>query len=323
MPTSLSPRDLLAVGCIVLIWGSTFVAMKIALQALTPLQLGVARYIFGVLPLILLVRPPRVHCKWVLLYGLVGGFGQFGLLFVSLEVGMSAALASVLMQTQIFFTALLSALLLAEKPGRALVLGMVLATAGLSCFALNYLLTQGGRDAETTWLGFLLVLGAAGMWGASNIVVRLVQRETAVFDTLGFIVWCSVVPIVPFILLSLALDPAESRLSWLDAPLRSWLAVAYIGWGGSILAFTLWTGLIRRHGANRIAPFSLGMPVVGLASGMLLLGETITGWQWIGTALIVAALAVVIAGASSSRAAPGSLRESARPRDDRARRRSG
>jgi len=73
-------------------------------------------------------------------------------------------------------------------------------------------------------------------------------------------------------------------------------AVAYLGWVATIFGYTMWTNLIKRHGANRIAPFSLGVPVVGLSSGMLFLGESITGWQWAGIALIVAALACVLFG---------------------------
>ena len=63
-----------------------------------------------------------------------------------------------------------------------------------------------------------------------------------------------------------------------------------------MLAYTLWTRLIKRHGANRVAPFSLGVPVVGIACGTLLLGEGVSAWQWAGIALTVTALAVVMLG---------------------------
>jgi O-acetylserine/cysteine efflux transporter len=58
----------------------------------------------------------------------------------------------------------------------------------------------------------------------------------------------------------------------------------------------MWTNLLKRHPANRVAPFSLGVPVVGLAAGMLWLGESITAWQWAGIALVVMALACVMFG---------------------------
>ena len=74
-PSTLSGRDLLAAGLIVLIWGTNFVAMKIGLRSFTPFQLGAARYLFAMLPLILLVRAPRLHWKWLLLYGVCQGVG--------------------------------------------------------------------------------------------------------------------------------------------------------------------------------------------------------------------------------------------------------
>jgi O-acetylserine/cysteine efflux transporter len=76
----------------------------------------------------------------------------------------------------------------------------------------------------------------------------------------------------------------------------SWLAVVYLGWIATILAYTMWTNLLKRHGANKVAPFSLGVPVVGIASGLLLLGEQITAWQWAGIVMTVLALACAILG---------------------------
>ena len=74
------------------------------------------------------------------------------------------------------------------------------------------------------------------------------------------------------------------------------MAVAYIGWMSTIVGYAMWTRLLKRYPVNRVAPFSLGVPVVGIASGMVALGDTITGWQWAGIALIVAALVCTMFG---------------------------
>jgi O-acetylserine/cysteine efflux transporter len=248
-----------------------------------------------VLPLVFIVRRPAVPWRWVIAYGLCQGVGQFGVLFIALQVGMTAALASVLMQTQLFFTALLGVLLLGEHLSRPLKWGLVWAAVGLGCFAMNYL--GGAVAAGTTLLGFVLNLVSAAMWAASNIVARRTQQVAGSYDALGFVVWSAVVPIVPFVALSLAFDPPALRWQWLDAPLSSWLAVAYLGWCATIMAYALWTGLLKRHPASRVAPFSLGVPVIGLAAGMGMLGERITLWQWAGGACIVMALVVVLVGA--------------------------
>lgn len=296
-PAALTGRDLAAALVVVVVWGVNFVVMKFALRDFTPLQLGAARYVFAVLPLLLFVRPPAIPWKWLALYGLFQGVGQFGILFLALKVGMTAALASVLLQTQVFFTALFGFVLLRERASRPLQAGMVLAALGLACFAMNYLApAAGGAVAATTLAGFLLTLGAAAMWAMSNIVARHVQQGGRAYSPMAFVVWSSVFAILPFVLLSLVFDPEATRWQWTQARASSWLAVAYLGWVATILGYSLWTGLLKRHPANRVAPFSLGVPVVGLTTGMLVLGEAITPWQWAGITLVVAALACVMLG---------------------------
>ena len=294
--SALTRRDLAAALVVVVVWGVNFVVMKFALRDFSPFQLGAARYVFAVLPLALLVKPPRIHWKWLLLYGSFQGVGQFGILFMALHVGMTAALASVLLQTQVFFTALFGFVLLHERASRPLQAGMLLAALGLGCFALNYLHPGLSSGSVTTLLGFVLTLCAAAMWAMSNIVARSVQQRYTDYSPLAFVVWSSSVAILPFVALSLVFDDPALRWHWLQARPSSWLAVAYLGWGATIVGYSLWTGLLKRHPANRVAPFSLGVPVVGLATGMLVLGEVITPWQWAGVTLVVAALGCVMLG---------------------------
>ena len=301
-PAGLSGRELAAALAIVIIWGVNFVAMKFGLRDFTPFQLGAGRYLAAALPLVLLLRPPRLHWKWVLMYGLFQGVGQFGFLFWALQVGMTASLASVLMQTQVFFTALFGFVLLRERASRPLQVGMVLAALGLACFAMNYLAP--GASSATTVLGFGLSLCAAAMWAASNIVARKAQQASAGFDPLAFVVWASTVPVLPFVLLSLWLDPVASRANWTNAAWSSWAAIAFLGWIATVAAYGMWTGLLKRHPANRVAPFSLGVPVIGLTAGMLVLDESVTSWQWGGIVLVVAALACVLLGPRFTRPAP-------------------
>jgi O-acetylserine/cysteine efflux transporter len=253
--------------------------------------------VLAVLPLVLFIRRPNIAWRWLALYGLFQGVGQFGILFLALNVGMTAALASVLLQTQVFFTALFGFVLLRERASRPLQAGMVLAALGLACFALNYLApAASGAVAATTLAGFVLTLGAAAMWAMSNIVARHVQQGGTAYSPMAFVVWSSLFAILPFVLLSLLFDPEATRWQWTQARASSWLAVVYLGWVATILGYSLWTGLLKRHPANRVAPFSLGVPVVGLTTGMLVLGEAITPWQWAGIALVVAALACVMLG---------------------------
>jgi O-acetylserine/cysteine efflux transporter len=297
--STFSSRDYLSALAAVVIWGLNFLFMKFALHDFTPFQMGAARYVFAVFPLILFIKRPNLDVKWLLYYGLFQGVGQFGFLFVGLKLGMTAALASVLMQTQVFFTALISFLLLGEKPSRSLQIGLALAALGLACFTMNYIAPQANSTPDTTLLGLIFCVLGAPMWAASNMVVRKVQQsltKDSSFDAVAFLVWSSIVPILPFIALTLLFDAEPTRWRWLAAPWSSWLSVAFLGWVATIIAYALWTDLLKRHPANRVAPFSLGVPVVGITAGMVVLGEQITHWQWCGIALVVAALFMVMFG---------------------------
>lgn len=292
--TSLSGLDLGSALLVILIWGTNFIAMKFGLRELTPFQMGAGRFMFAALPLVFFLRPPQLPWRVVVLYGLCQGVGQFGLLFLSLKVGMSASLASVVLQTQVFFTALFSAVLLQERIGPALRFGLGLAALGLLCFGVNYL--QPGHAGATSAGGFALCLCSAAMWAASNIVVRRAQQASPRFDVVSFMAWSGMVPVLPFIALSLVFDDPATRWAWTSTSFTTWASLAYLGWMATILGYAMWTRLLKRHAINRVAPFSLGVPVVGITSGMLVLGDAINGWQWTGIALIVTSLVCVMFG---------------------------
>ena len=264
--------------------------MKYGLQSYTPFQLGAMRYAFAAFPLIFFIARPALPFKFVVAYGLFQGVGQFGFAFTALHVGMTASLASVLMQTQVFFTALIGWLLLHERLTRQQVLGLVLAALAIVCFSLHFFDHASRANVTVTVLGFVLCLCGASLWAASNIVARKAQGANPDFNALHFVVWTSIIPIVPFIALSYVFDAPAARGNWMSASLISIGSAAYLGLLGSILAYTLWTRLLKRHSANRVAPFSLGVPVVGLTAGILLLGEQVSRWQWAGIAFVVVAL---------------------------------
>jgi O-acetylserine/cysteine efflux transporter len=293
-PHPFRPADLAAILAVVVIWGLNFVVMKVGLAHFTPFQLGAGRFAFAFLPLALFTRVPPVRWRWLLAFGLTQGVGQFGFLFVALQVGMTAALGSVLMQTQVFFTAALGAVLLRERIGLPLKAGIAFAAAGLACFALNTARTQG--TAAVTALGLVLTLGSAFMWAASNIVVRKATAESGAFDSLAFVAWSSGVAILPFLLLSWVFDAPQAQGNWTHAPWQGWVALVLLGWVATSLAYGLWTGLLKKFAASRVAPFSLGVPVIGLLAGIFLLGERVAPLQWAGAALVLCALACVLFG---------------------------
>lgn len=296
---------------IVCIWGMNFVVMKWGLREFTPFQLAAARFALASLPFMLFVGRPALPWRLLLLYGGLQGVGQFGFLFTALKVGMTASLASVLMQTQVFFTAMLGVLLLGERIGPAQRVGMVLAALGIVCFTMHFVAinpvntqTNGlvgiktglSTASDVTALGFLLALGAAASWAAANVVARHAQAANANYDPLQFVVWTSAVPVLPLLAMSALADSPDQHANWLKASVAAWAAAAYLALFATVWAYTMWTKLLKRHAASKVSPFGLAVPMVGLTAGTLLLGESISAWQWAGVACVAAALLATVLG---------------------------
>lgn len=293
-----TPKDTLTALVVVLLWGINFVPMKFGLIALDAFELGAGRYFFAAFPLVFFIRFPTVRPTLVVASALFQGIGQFSLLFMSLEIGMTASLASVLLQTQVFFTALWSFLIFRHKPTGVLWLSMTAAAVGLGFFAYSAL--QADAIKALTLSGLMLILGAAAMWGAANLVSQQAQTESPDYKALSFIVWTSLLAfIVYLVLIALFSEHADQwlRLStWRSLTVKTWVSVMYLGWASSLIGYVLWTTLLKRHPANKVAPFSLGVPVVGLATGLIWLNEPINLWQWIGSGFVGLSLLLVVFG---------------------------
>ncbi|MFY8041423.1 MAG: EamA family transporter [Rhodoferax sp.] len=287
-----SRGDSLCALAVVVLWGLNFVVMKVGLQGLSPMLLGALRFAAASLPFLWGVGRPPLPWRYVLAYGLAQGLGQFGFLFWGLQLGMTAGMASVVMQMQAFFTLLLAAPILGERARSWQWAGLVLALVGLLAIASAH----GEGPGQMTLVGLVLTASAAFMWAVSNIVVRLAARHGS-YEPFPFIVWTSVVPILPFTGLALWADGWDAVVSQV-AGLR-WPAIAsvlYLAWLATLLAYTLWTRLLQRHTAGKVTPFSLLVPVVGLAAAALAFGEVPKLLQWLGTGAVLLGLLVNQAG---------------------------
>lgn len=285
----MSRADWLSALIVIVVWGLNFVVMKWGLATLSPLLLCALRFVAASLPFLLFVRPPR-NLSWGLLvaYGLVQGVGQFGLLFTGMKLGMPAGMASVVLQTQAFITMLMAAALLGEKPQRWQWIGLTVAIAGLVLIGAAH----GDGASQMTLLGFLFTVGAAAMWASSNLLTRMAAKQGP-YEPVSFIVWTSLFPIVPLLLLSLWLDGSEQVAQQLQAiGLRELGVIAYLAFLSTLLGYGLWTRLLQRYAASTVAPLSLLVPVIGLLSAMLLLGEFPTALQWLGTAGVLLGMVV-------------------------------
>lgn len=277
-------RHILLALLVVAIWGFNFVIIKLSVEALPPILAAGLRFVAAALPAVLFIRPPRTHWYYVVGFGLAFGFALYGFLNLSIAWGMSAGLSSLVLQTQAFFTMALAFVLLGERPSRFQVIGALIAFAGIGVIAIE-------RLAATALLPLGMTLMAALSWGLANVLTKKAGRVNA----LAFTVWGALAAPVPLLALSLLVEGPEVVLdalagfSWADAGL-----IAFLAYPATLLGGAIWAWLLARHPATVVAPFTLLVPITGLLSGYLVLGETITLMEVGGAVLVIAGLVVTV-----------------------------
>lgn len=271
---------------VALIWGINFVVIKVGVESMPPLVLCALRFLFAAVPAVFVVKRPAVDWRLVAGFGFVLGVVKFGLLFTAIKLGMPAGLASLVLQLQAFFTVALALVFRGERPGRHQILGGGVALAGIGLIAS----ARTGTDAV---LPIMLTLAAALAWGVANILTKRAGRV----DMLAFTVWASLVPPVPLLALALVLDGPQAvgqALAGID--LAGLGAIAYLAYPTTVVGFAIWSFLLARHPAAAVTPFALLVPVFGLASAALVLGERLSPVELAGAAIVLAGLVVNVFG---------------------------
>ena len=278
------PREILLALFVVVAWGVNFVIIEVGLGAMPPLLLAALRFAVAALPAIFIPRPAVPWPRFIFI-GLVLFTGQFGLLFLSMKVGMPAGLASVVIQSQAFLTGPIAALVLGEKISPRQMGGTAIAFLGLAAIAT----TAGGGGV--TLIGLLLSLGAALCWAVGNVALRGAGKV----DMFAMVTWLSIVPPLPLLALSYlfegpqAIEAAFLHMGWIGVG-----AVAYIAIVSTNIGYGIWAYLLKLYPAAQVAPFSLLVPIVGIISAALLLGEQFGPVRLAGMVLVFAGLIVAV-----------------------------
>jgi O-acetylserine/cysteine efflux transporter len=268
------------------LWGVNFVAIDYALESFPPLLLAALRFTLVAFPAVLLLPRPPIPWQHVAAVGLFLSACQFGLLFVSIHAGMPAGLSSLVMQLNAVFTVVLATAFLGERPGRRQLAGALVAFGGIGLIAAD-------RSGAHVPIGALLLcVGAAASWGIGNVIVRVVQAPNA----LALMVWSALVAPLPLLALSFALEGAGDIGHGLaHASARSIGGLLFVVIVASLFGFASWAWLLRRHPASKVAPFSLLVPVFGIGSAWLVLGETPGALELVGAAVVIGGLGLVTA----------------------------
>ncbi|SRR5579883_440023 len=272
---------------VAVVWGCNFIFVKLGVQEIPPLFLCALRFFLASVPAIFFVKWPSASFKMVASYGVVMFGLQFSFIFTSLSVGMTAGMASLLSQVQIFFSIFFAAIFLGERPTIWQIFGAIVAFTGIILVVMHL------GNSSMTLPGFLLVIAAAISWGLGN----LITKKMSCSNMIAVVVWGSFISCFPLLLVSCLIEGPEKILfslhhfSWIAA-----ISLAYIVYISTWVGYGLWNWLINHHPVASVVPFTLLVPIVGIVSSVFIMGEALQTWKLIASALVIAGLCINIVG---------------------------
>ncbi|WP_215294266.1 EamA family transporter [Polynucleobacter sp. MG-5-Ahmo-C2] len=279
MPAS----HLLLALAIVAVWGTNFVVIKLCLASFPPFLFAALRYTFAFLPLVFFIPRPKVPWSNLCTYGVAIGVGQFGILYFAIDGRISPGLASLVIQTQVFFTIGFAMFFAKERLRLYQVVAVSVAMTGLAIIALH-------TDANTSFLGLALVVFAGLSWGVANTV----SRRAGSINMLSYVVWASVFSLPPLFLISWIFEGGWEHISasLSSAPLGAWAGVLWQSWGNTLFGYAAWAWLLSKHPAAAVAPAPLLVPIFGMGASAYFLSESLPLWKILAAGLVIAGLIV-------------------------------
>ena len=269
---------LLLALAIVAIWGTNFVVIKKSLDTFPPFLFATLRYTFALLPAIFFVKRPNVSWLNLGLYGVLIGVGQFGILFYAIHGQITPGLASLVVQTQVFFTIGFAMMFAGERIKLHQAISIGIAMLGLLVIAIHI-------DSQTSLLGIGLVVCAGCAWGAGNTV----SRSAGSINMFAYVVWASAFAVPPLLILSLVFEGGYGQLGAVmqTASLSAWVGVFWQSWANTLFGYAAWAWLLSKHPAALIAPAPLLVPIFGMGATAIWLGESLTWWKILAAGLVM------------------------------------
>lgn len=279
-------RHLLLAILITAIWGVNFSVIKLGLTTVDPFILAGIRFTLCALPAIFFIPKPDVQWRYIAGYGLVFGIGLWGVVNLGIKSGLSAGVASLVLQFSAFFTILLGGWMFKETVSRYQITGMVIALLGL--FSIISIV-----DGTVTTTGLLLVLLGALAWSVANVISKK-ARTTQVF---AFLVWSSAFSPIPLFALDYAVNGSTGyRALSNQIDYHAVLSILFQVYPNTLFGYWVWNSLMKRYPVSTVAPLSLLVPVFGLLGSALIFNEHLSLNKVVAVVLIVSGLGVGLYG---------------------------
>jgi drug/metabolite transporter (DMT)-like permease len=301
VPTS----SLLQIVILMLVWGCNWPVLKVGVTALAPLTFRASTLVFAAIGLLLVakfsghsLRIPRPLWGKVAVLALFNITAWNGLILFGVQ-NMPAGRSAIIAYTMPIWAVMIGLGLLHEPLSKRKIVGLALGMCGLIV-----LLGEDLRNLQRAPVGALFILGAAVTWAFGTVLLRRWKPplpQATLTGWMMFVGWIPIVLCVPFF------DPQPLHaLATMSG--TTWFTVLYNVFLAGTLAHWAWFKMARTLPVAVSSLSSLPVPVVGVLSGMLFLGER-PGWtEFIALGLVLASLAAVLF-APASKAATETIPE--------------
>ncbi|NUT88407.1 EamA family transporter [Pseudomonas corrugata] len=282
----MKPWHLALAVLITAIWGINFSVIKLGLATVDPFILAGIRFSLCALPAIFFIRKPDVPWRYLIGYGLVFGIGLWGVVNLGIKAGLSAGIASLILQFSAFFTLLLGGWVFKEALTRFQVLGMLIAFGGLLCIIMI-------SDGSVSLSGVLLVLAGAASWSVANII----NKKASTRDVFGFLVWSSAFAPIPLFALDYAINGSTGYSSFIQqVDMTAVLSILFQVYPNTLFAYWIWNSLLKTYPVSTVAPLSLLVPIFGMLGSVFVFHESVPLNKVLAVVLIVLGLGVGLYG---------------------------
>ncbi|WP_223232297.1 MULTISPECIES: EamA family transporter [Marinomonas] len=275
-------RDFGLLFALMALWGLNFSVIKLGVSSVHPLILTALRFSFAVFPLIFFIKKPDVPWRYLIAYGLSFGVGVWGLTTLSIGAGVSAGMASLLLDMSVVSSLLVGWLCLNETMTRNKLLGAGLALLGL----ILIMYSEGG---SVTGKGLVLVLMASVFWSINGLIVKRANTKSI----FAFNIWGMVFAPLPLLLLAVMLEGTQV-ITELPNQLTQWtlFSALFQAYPTTLLGYWFWNKMIMKYSVSSVAPMTLLVPVFGILGGYWFYDEAIQTSQIIAAVLILLGLFV-------------------------------
>lgn len=267
---------------VTVVWGVNFAVIKTGINLVPPIAFVALRFAAVGLCLLPWLRWPGRRMTDLVALSVVLGVVHFSLMFTGMKA-LDVATASIAIQLQVPFAAILAAVFFGEKMRWRRITGMAIAFAGVVMIA-------GEPRLSGNLLSLLMVVAAACTWAAANIQIKRIGEDV---DVLALNGWVSLLAAPQLMLLSWAVEDhqlaAIAAADW-----RLWAALAFQALLVTIFGYAVWYRMMRQFSVNQVMPFTLLVPVFGVLSGVTFFDESLTWVMIAGGLCTILGVAIII-----------------------------